>query len=450
MTQPLLKSRTARWGLLLSALFLGATLVGVSAFGFRAAQREADFTAQELAGSLGRAVRVALFAGQWPPDAAQLGELVAEYEDLGLRYLALIDHDLAVVAEGGQSNFPIEAEHLRGGRDLIRLGGQLRMVSPAKPLRRDHMGRRHRPGGGMRGDGWLQGSEERLRVVIDFEPVFSRKIMARAGLQLVLSLLAAALLTGATLVFWRLSQRALNAESELEDQRRLAALGEMSAVLAHEIRNPLGSLKGHAQLLREQLEPGTKDYDKADRVVKEAGKLENLTSDLLDFVRSNQVKLSPADPSALMRHAAEVAEDLLGEGESRIELELADAPASWLLDSDRIEQVLVNLLRNALQSLPPSGRVVCRVSVERGQLALEVRDGGAGILPGEEEAIFEPFQTRRVKGVGLGLSVVKRIVEAHGGVIVASNRPPPEVGAVFKVLIPGGETTNATRTTGRG
>ncbi len=224
----------------------------------------------------------------------------------------------------------------------------------------------------------------------------------------------------------------------------------MSAVLAHEIRNPLGSLKGHAQLLREQLEPGTKDYDKADRVVKEAGKLENLTSDLLDFVRSNQVKLSPADPSALMRHAAEVAEDLLGEGESRIELELTDAPASWLLDSDRIEQVLVNLLRNALQSSPPSGRVVCRVGVERGQLALEVSDGGAGILPGEEEAIFEPFQTRRGKGVGLGLSVVKRIVEAHGGVIVASNRPPPEAGAVFKVLIPGGETTNATRTTGRG
>jgi two-component system sensor histidine kinase HydH len=443
MTQPLLKSRTARWGLLLSALLLGITLVGLSALGFRASHRDAESAALELAESLGRAVRVALFTHEWPPDSETLAELVADHEDLGLRYLALVGRKGKIVAEAGVTEFPIERSQLKPGRRLITIGNSKRIAFPAKQRPRDRRGM-HRDAGelfdGHRlddppapdGRGRMPG--DKLRVVIDFEPIFSRKIISRAGLHLALSLLAALLLTGATLAFWRLSQRAVKAESALIDQRRLASLGEMSAVLAHEIRNPLGSLKGHAQLLRETMEPGSAEHGKADRVVEEAQKLEKLSTDLLDFIRSNQIELRDTDPSALFERAAGAVEEGEHGDSATIRLELSEAPETWLLDPDRLEQVLVNLLRNAVQASSPEMDVVGRAYVEADQLTFEVADFGAGIAEGDEQSLFEPFHTKRAKGVGLGLSVAKRIVEAHGGTITAGNRT--EGGAVFKVTLP--------------
>src|SRR5262249_30131974 len=128
-------------------------------------------------------------------------------------------------------------------------------------------------------------------------------------------------------------------ERTRERERRLASLGEMSAVLAHEIRNPLASLKGNAQLLAASLDD--KARTKAERVVADAKRLEQLTTDLLAFVRTGDLQRAPSAPGALVREAA-------GSVDATIAVEDAAAPQAWSLDAARIRQVLVNLFDNAV------------------------------------------------------------------------------------------------------
>ena len=200
-------------------------------------------------------------------------------------------------------------------------------------------------------------------------------------------------------------------------------------MIAHEIRNPLTSLKGHAQLLAESLGGDTLQA-KAQRVVNEAVRLQHLVSDLLDFARTGLVDRRPVDPAAVLRESiAEVAPH-------RIVAHVQDAPPVWSLDASRVQQALTNLLRNAVQASPDEGTVDASVSASDGCLTLEVRDCGPGIPPGEEEKIFEPFYTGRARGTGLGLALVQRIVAQHGGVIVAHTAA--QGGAVFRISIPTG------------
>jgi two-component system sensor histidine kinase HydH len=227
----------------------------------------------------------------------------------------------------------------------------------------------------------------------------------------------------------RLLRRQQAVAAELAQRRRLAALGEMSATLAHELRNPLASAKGHAQLLLEALEPDTRPHRKAQRVVHEVLRLEALVNDLLEFVRSGRIHAAPVCPADVVRASAAAVDG------ARISVDTAAAPASWPLDAARMEQVLVNLFRNCLQSAPEGSPVTAEVRLEAGQLVIRVRDRGPGIDPAVRDTLFEPFVTTRVRGLGLGLAVCRRIVEAHGGAIDASDHP--EGGALFRIRIPG-------------
>lgn len=218
-------------------------------------------------------------------------------------------------------------------------------------------------------------------------------------------------------------RRALHAQ--LAHQDRLASLGTMSAVLAHEIKNPLTVLKGRAQRLVEVLPEGSRPRAESDRVVEAAVRLQGLVDNLLDFVRSGPITRAPVDPAKLMRAAAE-------DAAPNAVLDLAAAPPAWSLDAVRMRQVFENLLRNAEQVSPCEVRAI--VSVEGGELVITVRDTGPGFAAGEEQKIFEPFHTTKTRGVGLGLTVAQRVVEMHGGVIEARNRP--EGGAEFRVAIP--------------
>src|SRR5690606_39259992 len=127
--------------------------------------------------------------------------------------------------------------------------------------------------------------------IVEFEPVVATTLVSRASRSLVLAALSATILTLAAALFWRTSERYAAARVRMEEQRRLSVLGEMSAVLAHDIRNPLASLKGTAQLLAEKLPPGSKELQRADRIVAESIRLETLTSDLLDFARTGPILL---------------------------------------------------------------------------------------------------------------------------------------------------------------
>ncbi|MEM7587436.1 MAG: ATP-binding protein [Acidobacteriota bacterium] len=213
-----------------------------------------------------------------------------------------------------------------------------------------------------------------------------------------------------------------------ERERQLHAVGEMSAVLAHEIRNPVTSLKGHAQLLVERLPEAGRERGKAERIVSEAVRLEVLSADLLDFTKTGPLELRAVDPAKLLRDAAQAVDS------ERIRVDTSGCPDSWSLDPYKMRQLLVNVLRNACQAAPDAELVEARVYAVDDRLHFVVLDRGEGLPAGDEERIFEPFFTTRAKGTGLGLGVARRITDMHGGTIVARNRAAG--GARFEISIP--------------
>jgi two-component system sensor histidine kinase HydH len=274
------------------------------------------------------------------------------------------------------------------------------------------------------------GRGPRGHLVIEFEPLLAANLERGALRELVVGIAGAAIMIFASLVFWRLSAASEQAERHYAQQRQLAALGEMSAVLAHELRNPLASLKGHAQLLHERLERDSAEprtTSKAARVVAEAERLEQLTHGLLAFVRIGELSKGTASPLAVVDAAIA---DLDGE---RVDVEASGAPHSWLLDGPRMQQVIANLVDNALQAAPEQ-RVAVSITADGASLVFEVCDRGPGVPSDQRERIFEPFHTTRTRGTGLGLAVSRRIVELHGGTIAVHEHAGG--GARFRVTIP--------------
>jgi two-component system sensor histidine kinase HydH len=186
-------------------------------------------------------------------------------------------------------------------------------------------------------------------------------------------------------------------------------------VLAHEIKNPLASLKGNAQLLAGGVEG--KQKAKAERVVDEAVRLEKLVSDLLAFVRTGQLDRAPMTPASLVPEG--------------VAADLAKAPGTWSLDEPRMRQVIGNLVDNGQAA---GGPVTVRIAEEGRRLVIEVADKGPGVPADERDKIFEPFFTKKTRGTGLGLAVARRVVEAHGGTISVGDAPGG--GAIFRVEIP--------------
>jgi two-component system, NtrC family, sensor histidine kinase HydH len=460
----------ARAGWLATTLILAAALVASSWTNYRAARAAVQALNLGQAEMLGNAVRSAEFQAAFEGIENPLDSILVAQAEAGLRFIAVLEPGGEVVSSAGEPagpvtwpqqlqpgerfNLPlmvpqgnrIRAFHGRGGggpfqfrqpfprpegaevwaagRDTLTFapGSDPRVATRQAPPRE--------PATFGRGGGGAGGPGGRLTMyVLEFEPVAS-EVVAQAVRGLILNGIGGGVLTLLALVFWQGSLRNEAAQKQIEQQKRLSQLGEMSAVLAHEIRNPLASLKGNAQLLAEGLEAGTRERRRADRVVGEAIRLETLTSDLLDFARSAPPSRLPTDPAELLRQAIQD----VAPGEIRVEA--SAAPRIWPLDRTRMRQALSNLLRNAWQISPAGRPPVATVTQLGGNLVFMVRDFGPGIQPAELKRIFEPFYTTRTQGTGLGLPVARRAVELHGGTIEAENHP--EGGAVFRITIPTG------------
>jgi two-component system, NtrC family, sensor histidine kinase HydH len=434
--------RRARWAQTAVLLVIGTALLATVLQNF-ASIRAASHTVTSAQGeSLVREIRHLEPPGE-PLTQETLNESVERYRDLGLRCAAIVDADELVAARAGDCETPDNqmvrtARKLRPG-DVDVFGARVRMADKLPPprdqlLRRNQVPADRRPPPPRDAPAAPRGGSDRPpplqppegQILIEFEPHMAEQLNVSAGRGLVVGVTATLALVLAAIVFARLSRRAEVMQQELERDRRLVALGEMSAVLAHEIRNPLASLKGHAQLLEEQLEPERRG--KAERIVHEAVRLEALCDDLLSLVRSNRVERTDADPAALLREAA------ASVPEHPFDLAVEKAPPTWRLDVQRMHQVLVNLLRNAAQASLPDQPAQASVDVDGDRLVFTVRDFGSGIAPGDEERVFEPFHTTRLRGTGLGLAVARRIVELHGGAITVFNHS--QGGAAFRVVIP--------------
>jgi two-component system sensor histidine kinase HydH len=427
--------RYGRIGWLATTLALAIGLVVTSWSNLRGARGAASTVTRGQADLLNAALRP-LF--QQSPSAelseAELKEFLSAHSQRGLRYIALLNPDSTITASAGQARAPMTMPPLVAGggpgpQYVRQLDDRIRVYSvrprprSAGPPQRGRAQQQPPPGGPG------QGRPRYLHyAVLEFEPIIARGLVARAERSMLLTWIGASILTLAALLFWRTSEQYERAQTRLEEQKRLSLLGEMSAVLAHEIRNPLASLKGNAQLMAERMSPGTKERARAERVVIEATRLESLTSDLLDFARSGPIELRPANPIEVLRISiADIAED-------GFEVDTRSAPQQWTMDSNRVRHALVNILQNARQASPDQHAPSVRVTEERGRLVYEVRDYGAGLPAEKADRIFDPFFTTRTNGTGLGLAVARRVAELHGGNISAHNHP--EGGAVFRIELP--------------
>jgi len=361
-----------------------------------------------------QAVRYDLSRRDGPPGEQELAAMLKDHDDEGVRYIGLIDNHAELVVEAGKPRGmftprerPSRTERLRA-RDIevVKVGGRLRVETPL------NFGR-----------AWAAGGTRVAWVVIEVDPSEARDLRSASDRALLIGVLAALAMLGVAIALVRRELRRQVEERERERQRRLASLGEMSAVLAHEIKNPLASLKGNAQLLAATLPVGEKPRAKAERVVDEAVRLEKLIQDLLAFVRTGTIERSAYDPAILARDAASAVQ-----GEVIVE---AGPVRMFQLDGNRIREVLVNLIDNAVAAGPPA-RVT--VAVENGWLIFDVIDRGPGVPVADREKIFEPFHTGKTQGTGLGLAIAKRLVELHRGTITIDDAPGG--GARFRIAIP--------------
>jgi len=223
------------------------------------------------------------------------------------------------------------------------------------------------------------------------------------------------------------------AQRQLIQQERLAALGELSAVVAHEVRNPLGVIFNSLGSLRRLVRPVGDAKLLLDIVGEEAERLNRIVGDLLDFARPSEPQLRP---ERLERVVDEAIQTALAQNPQGVEVRRETDPRlpKVPIDARLVRQAVINVAVNALQAMPRGGQLAVRVRLDGGAVALEVEDTGPGIPEEVRHRIFEPFFTTKASGTGLGLAVVKRIVDGHGGELVVHTRPG--AGTLFRIRLP--------------
>ena len=375
-------------------------------------------------------------AEEEPPMTAELLERELKAHDAkGLRYLALLDREGHAHVEAGaarMSDAMLRPGESRALEKRVRVAGVLMPPRRWQPV---HAPPGAPPAPSARVPGQHFDRPGPPLLVIEFEPPVVEKLRGDLTRISVVAAIAGSVLLAFAIAWSRSANRLAAVEQRAAREQRLVALGSMSSVMAHELRNPLASLKGHAQLLVEDI-VDDKQRARAERVVSEAERLEQLTTSLLDFVRDGPIELASVTPAELV---AQSLEDL---PKARVEVELSRAPSSLRIDGVRLARAVHNLVDNALQATPAGKNVELGIEHEGKETRISVRDGGPGLPPGFETQIFEPFITTRVRGTGLGLAVARRIAEQHGGTLTGGNHPSG--GAIFELRFPDAHATSDT------
>lgn len=219
-----------------------------------------------------------------------------------------------------------------------------------------------------------------------------------------------------------------------ERAEKLAALGRVAAALAHEIRNPLGSIRGSIEIIREAPGLGEDERRLCEIIRSEADRLNDLVSDMMNLAKPRTPNLADADLGRIAADVVRLARQS-GRAEQDVPIEY-QGPASLVVraDPDQLRQVLWNLLRNAVQATGADGVVRVVAEKEKAGVKVSIVDHGAGIEPAARESIFDAFVTTRSHGIGIGLAVVKQIVDAHGATVGVEDTPGG--GSTFVVRLP--------------
>ncbi len=212
---------------------------------------------------------------------------------------------------------------------------------------------------------------------------------------------------------------------------KMAALGEVAAKVAHEIRNPLVSVGGFARKLEKKLNGNLKEY--ADIIAKEVERLEVILNEILGFVKEIRIVKEVVDSGRLVDDVISLIKSEIDERNIVLIREI-EKPIEIYVDPGRIKEALLNVLSNAVQSLGDNGTIFIKTYVKDKASVIEIKDTGVGINEEDLLFIFDPFFTTKKTGTGLGLTITHKIIEEHKGHIEVESKPGK--GSTFRVIIP--------------
>jgi signal transduction histidine kinase len=221
---------------------------------------------------------------------------------------------------------------------------------------------------------------------------------------------------------------------EVKRADRLAALGQIAAGLAHEVRNPLGAIKGSLEILRGRAREGSPEAEFSALAEAELTRLETLLTDFLSYARPHEPRLTASPLDDLVDHVVALLRPTAERASVQLEVEHRPGGPLVRIDREQVGQVVFNMVLNAIQASAPGTAVRIRELDMEGELVLEIRDQGPGISGEHAGRIFEPFFTTKKRGTGLGLPIAQRIVAAHGGRIELNSLEGG--GTVFRVMLP--------------
>ena len=214
---------------------------------------------------------------------------------------------------------------------------------------------------------------------------------------------------------------------------RINSLGELSAAVVHEVRNPLGSIKGAVEIMEDEIASDSPRHEFARIAKHEVDRLDALVGEFLRFARPAKPSVMPADLNEIVQGVAKLIEGHAASQNVEVHHDLAPDLPLVSIDAEQVKQVLLNLAINGLQAMPGGGRLLLRTSLDEGRAVVEVEDEGGGVDPAIADRIFDPFFTTKEKGVGLGLSIAYKIAMQHGGSLGLREGA---CGALFQLALP--------------
>ena len=223
----------------------------------------------------------------------------------------------------------------------------------------------------------------------------------------------------------------------MEERQRLAMLGEMSSVLAHEIRNPLGSIKGFAQLISEQVHSRKNETSDSEEylniIISESTRLESLTDDLLLYAKTSEYKPEDIELKAMISECIKNIQANIHSKQVDFKISLPEA-LIIKTDYNKLKQILINIIQNSVESISERGTVEITAEIKNNSTVISIKDDGSGMDEATRSNAFKPFFTTKTRGTGLGLAVVDRLAKSIGGQIELQSAP--EKGTKFRITIP--------------
>ncbi len=333
-----------------------------------------------------------------------LEEKYAAYSDV-VAYLALVDRSGQILAAAGNPAIESDGEDTSGNGEVYRFEQAV--------------------GGTRSGRGEENAFIAGWSIRVGLYPSDADFIRRQAWILLTVSGSAVVVLVLISLYLIRILNRFLELKMHESAEAHLKSLGIMAASLAHEIRNPLGSMKGLTQLAQEELPRDHQTQAHLSTVVSEAERLERLVSDLLDFARPKEPQISEFNLDDLIGDIHTMLQPRFAASDVAFQCDGIDGSITMRSDAGGIRQVLLNVLMNALDAAPAGGSVILRILQGKGAdfVTIRVDDTGPGLGGRDAEELFEPFVTTGTRGTGLGLTISRKIIERLKGTLTLMDNP---------------------------